>query len=164
MSTYHADPAVISALLKPEPTAAKMVRRANEKRAAGHTTGVRHFTIPGLDVAVMQRAYHPDRAQHPRQFEATFRCPTGMAQRHFEAQAHGAVGHWVSVMSKKGWDLVSEVRIRPGIYPAPDLRTNIPLLDQREFIVTASFVCRAPKPVRIELPREWLEPVVIGRN
>ena len=87
-----------------------------------------------------------------------------MSKQNFEATAHGAVGKWIDVMSKKGWDLASEVRVRPGIYPAPDLMTGIPLLDQREFCITASFTLRAPKPVRIELPRGWLEPVVIGRN
>lgn len=118
--------------------------------------------IPALDMAALQRKYSPEEGERPRVLTGTFRAPAVCTEAQFEQLARRAVGLFVKTMDQQGWDLKGSVKLTPGVYPARDLLSGVPLLDEREIIVRAPFALRRPKPVRIELPPEMREPFAVG--
>ncbi len=90
--------------------------------------------------------------------QAVFRMPWPVTQRQYEEYRKAAGERWVKVMAAKGWTLRSKIEVskpRPS-YGMVDDWYEVPLLDQREFLLAAAFSINA-KPVRIELPIKVLK-------
>jgi hypothetical protein len=149
---------VVSPFVDPVPTGHKRLAAWHQEAAA------EPVTIPGLDVAALQAAYGPETGHAPRVFEGTFRIPVGVRMSTYEQLRDAAVKKYIEQMNRRGYDLYGgqRIQVQPGMYPAVDLLSGLPLLDMRECIVRAWFVCRKPGVVRIELPPELLEPTHVG--
>ena len=89
----------------------------------------------------------------------TFRVPTDINERTYEAVRLAAVRKYIDAMQKQGWELWpdSGIEITPGVYPAQDLATGLPLLGQRELVISAAFRKRHPKPLRLLIPPSYSE-------
>jgi hypothetical protein len=82
-----------------------------------------------------------------------FRVPWPCTQRQYETTRKLAIHRWLQVMDKRGYHLESKLHIK-GPYPAFGYsgdKQTLPLLDQREFRMTAAFSLPGAKPVRMEL-------------
>lgn len=142
------------ALVDPTPTGAKRVDRFWK-------SGDADLREQPLDLAALRRKYAPERGYAPRMFEGTFRVPLGVTGMAYERERNEKVRRFLEAWSKRGFDWLSERRVQvyPGMYPAVDVLSGLPLLGEREFIVRAWFRHRSPKPVRLELPPHLLRPV-----
>ena len=142
-----------SALVDPIPTGAKRI----DQFVKSGDADLRDLT---LDVAGLQRKYGPERAYAPRMFEGTFKVPLGVSGQVYERVRNEKVRKFVEAWGKRGFDWLSDrhIQVYPGMYPAHDTLTNLPLLGEREFIVRAWFRHRSPKPIRLELPPHLLRP------
>jgi hypothetical protein len=123
------------------------------------------LSLPGLDGRALTRIYGMDAPRKPQWKLATFRAPLGATQSQYEKLRDKAIEKTVRAMSKQGWDLLADTnhrpKVSPGVYPAWDLRDNVAILDQREFVLGMWFTFRNPKPVRLELPPHLLRPVTV---
>lgn len=139
-------------LVNPEPTLAKHIRawRGREPRV-----------IPGLDPASLSVKYSKDGGYGPRMVEGTFPLPLGATTDEVERRCREALNRLVNAMAKRGFDLVTSQppAFSSGRYPHHDLRDNVPVLDQRDYICRAWFRMRSPQPIRTELKPEWLRPI-----
>lgn len=158
---------LVDTLSNPIPTESKRVA-AYAERARLHDWTKRDtedVVIPPLDAEALTRQYGMDRATWPQPKYGTFRVPVGATEAQYLALRARAIGTFVEQHDKMGWTFQPQFKIQvaPGVYPAYDLRDRIPLLDQREFIVRACFCFRNPKPIRIELRPDDLEPYVLKK-
>lgn len=150
-------------LRNPTPTADKRIRGF---AARMHTLPRRRTAplpeVPGLDVPTLQRKYDPTNAHLPRPHMATFRVPVGCSPSHLLALKKAAFLRLVQALNAQGWEPVVDSQHPPqdgpGVYPARDLDTNIPLLDQREWLLRVWFRFRNPQPVRIDLTPQDVAP------
>lgn len=155
----------LPALVAPIPTAQKRAaafgQRIDWQVVADGAKDREPVVLPALDIAKMQDTYHPANGNKPRVLTGTFRVPLGMPRVIYERVRNQAVAVFLKMMGKKGYDLAGRVTVFPGVYPARDLLSGAALLGEREFMVQAAFVYRAPKVIRLELPPSWREPHVI---
>lgn len=147
-----------AALIDPELSSVKKARQWQRAGMPGLTR-----EAPVLNVRDLNLRYGADQARAPKLKEATFNVPLGTTQATYERVRDQHIGKWLHAMQAKGWDpcLDSQHRIQiyPAIYPAPDLQTGLSDLGSREFRVRAWFQFRDPKPLRLEIEPELLQPV-----
>lgn len=117
--------------------------------------------IPGVDLAALRRRYGPQNGRRPRSMTTTMKIPLGIGAGQLERYAGEKIRKWIETMDRMGFDWLSAkgVTFAGGRYPAFDLLSQRPLLDMREFMVTALFVHRNPETVRLELPGHLVQPV-----
>lgn len=150
----HTSP-VLAPLDNPEMSGAKRLRQWFADKTPEPSV------LPGLDVAALQRKYHPDRGRAPRMLEGTFRVELGMRMDTFNRIRDDRVNRFVIEMNRRGWDLdlSQNIQVYPGIHPAIDLTTGKPMIGLREFVVRAWFKFRNPEVQRLELDPAWLKPI-----
>lgn len=157
MTVLHTSP-VLPALDNPELSGAKRLRSWLSDKTPEASM------VPGLDIAALQRKYHPDRGRAPRMLEGTFRVELSMRIDTFNKIRDDRVNRFVIEMDRQGWDLDTSqnIQVYPGIHPAVDLTTGRPVIGLREFVVRAWFKYRNPIVQRVELDPAWLQPVYAG--
>lgn len=160
----------IPAADNPTPTAAKRLGRflggidESKYRDKNHAPTI---TFPGVDLAALRREWGPQTAGMPRVQNATFRVPLGITPSAYEKLRNHAVTTWLNAMGKAGFELrpwpgrKQPIAVTPGIYPAIDLASGVPILDQREFICEAMFSYRKAKTMKIEIPGEVIQPLTV---
>lgn len=139
---------------------------------------------PALDTAALSRKYGMANAHKPVLKVGTFQVPLRINLNRWENYRRGAITKFLRGMSLQGWDVASDLRfppgadtvpgvqgvyyegqgtilVYPGIYPARDLRDQVPLLDRREYRVAAHFRFRNPQPKRILVTPDLLAPLVV---
>ncbi len=116
-------------------------------------------SIPGLDVAALQKRYTID-PQTVRRLTGTFIVPVDVTADQLLAIKRNATGDFIRHMTAQGWYFRPErrIQIKPGRYPAPDLKTGLMRPDAREYLVHACFTRREQNMVRIPLDPKLLEP------
>lgn len=104
--------------------------------------------------ALPKRRLDTSSARAPQWRTGTFRAPLEMRGPTFAALCKDQVNTWIQHEHRRGFDICSSTRINviPGPYPARDLLTGLLLLGEREMLVQAQFVERAPEIVHLELP------------
>ncbi len=128
----------------------------------------REITIPGVNLASVKREWGPHNAGKPRIEEATFRVSVGITWPLYERERNEAVAKFLKVMDSKGYDLKpwpgrkQPIIVSPGVYPAVDLYTGLPLIGEREFIIRAHFSMRRPKLITLEFESELFQPTTIN--
>ena len=143
---------------RPEPTETKLGRawgRAIDWQKAAAPV------VPTASVAPLpKRRLDSSSARAPRTRTGTFRAPLDMRAPSFAALCREKVNVWIQEQHRRGFDICSTTRINvhPGPYPARDLLTGLLLLGEREMLVSAQFVERAPEVVHVELPSELFRP------
>lgn len=159
MNSFPSDAGrVPPALLSPEPTAEKMVRRYNR---SGHRPG---RAVPGLDPAALAHKYGGDPANTKQTIAGVFRVRLGASWDEYRRVRDRSLSIFCRVLEARGYRLIPRrgaVRVAPGVYPAKHPETGVDLLDQREFRVEVD--CSAPnaEPVVIELEPDDLAPTVV---
>lgn len=183
----------IAALVNPTPTAQTKVRRYHARRRAAarakqarvqqlqaqepkrpfwtpadHKTRSKFFVMPGLDVDRLAAKYGSG-DQTPIWRWGFFRVPLDVADypSTYLRMRNESVALFLKAMEGQGYRLLGRIQVHEGHYPAMGLNTageyTVPELDKREFKVTAQFVVANPVPVRIELPAELTDPLVLHR-
>jgi hypothetical protein len=171
MSTSCSVPDLVPALDRPTPTADRKIAAFQERLAQrGGMRGIvddapTRVTIPGLDIAALSCQYGMDEAIKPHWLEGTFQAPLQATWPQYERIRDEALKRFISITTKRGWDLLVSndyrPRVSPGVYPARDLHSGFLILDRREFVIGCWFTFRQPKPLRIEIPPSWREPLTI---
>lgn len=168
MSFSRPDPAAVPpALLSPEPTGDRLVRRANEllrrRRARRGDAPPAPSVIPGLDVAKLDAKYNRDPANTKQTVAGVFRAPIGSTWDQYAAIRRASLDRFLRVLEAKGYRLIPRkgaLRVLPGTYPARHPVTNASMPEYREFRVEVD--CSAPNAERVvvELDPADLAPIV----
>ena len=106
-----------------------------------------------LDIDAINKKYRA-RKDDPRCFTASFHVPyyCPFDSGHFKSIAKERCERFIEAMSKKGWDLISRLRVFEG-ETAHDINTNEELIDKRNHRVAGIFqLASTPKPMRLEVP------------
>ena len=90
----------------------------------------------------------------------TFIVPLDVTADQLRAIKQNAVGTFIHAMIAQGWEFRPKYRIqiKPGRYPAPDLKTGLMRSDAREYLVYACFTRREQQTVRVALDPKVLQP------
>lgn len=164
MTLYTPDRTSLPPLVDPEPTGDKRVRRWKQRVRrqalvpASEATAPEALTLAPIDAEALTRRYG---TVQPQWLRGTFRVPLGCPQALYEKLRNEAVARYITTRGKQGWELVSRVRVLPGMYPAFDLVQRRFRWDQREFLIDAQFVMPRAERVRIELPSELTQPLAL---
>lgn len=152
MSSSRPDRAAVPpALLDPEPTADRRIRRHNEAVARGWRPP---RTAPGLDVEALRAKYGGDPANALQTITGVFRVPLGATWDQYRRIRDRRLSVFLRVLEAKGYRLVPRkgaLRVGPGLYPASHPETGAPLPDQREFRVEVDCSYPRAEPVVVRL-------------
>lgn len=107
-----------------------------------------------LDTAAINHKYaaikHDPRRWWTGSFHAPYDC--AYASPSFQTIAQERCGRFVEAMRKRGWDLISRLKVS-GPDKARETDTNAILLDKLQYYVKGVFqLAETPKPVRVEIP------------
>lgn len=153
------------ALLDPEPTADKRVRRYNAALTArGRRPRQPRREIPGLDVGALSARYGAGDAQNLTQIRlGTFRVPIGISWDQWTAFRNLAATRFLKALEDQGWQ-VSKLTARPGRYPYPDVLSGVEDPDFREMqLVAECGLTKEPEAVVVALDPEDVTPIVQTR-
>ena len=178
-------------------------RTTEDKRKASFFEGIdlgvksdtkEPITIPGIDVAAIQKQVGIERGHWPEVHRGCFRVPKdiyrspGWQRMYFDLRDE-AVRRWLHFQDLMGFELVNlseaeflwlrakdrnvewlggkPIQVRAGQNPAfglDDSGSPTCLPDQREFQLVGNFRIPKPRVERIELDPSQLEPTVIQRS
>lgn len=152
------------ALLHPEPTADKRVRRYNDAlKRRGRRPKVKTRALPGLDVAALAAKYGGDAQNTTQTRVGSFRVPIGISWSRWERYRNLAAEKFLKALEAQGWQ-VTKLTAKPGPYPYRDVLTGRDDANYREMHLVAECGLRkAPEPVRVELDPEDIAPIVQTR-
>jgi hypothetical protein len=149
----------VSFLRAPEFTGAKRLR-------AWLSAPPEPEVLSPLDIEMLRRKYGPDNGYRPWMREATFRVEYGAGMRKdtLDRKVKEKVDAYINAMSRQGFDVDTskKITVYPGMCPSIDMLSGLPLLGERDLIIRAWFVCRAPKVERIELDAALFEPTSVA--